>query len=185
MAKKIHNAANTNLAALAPYGITAALLTSFSSAITNFSTSVPTPRNAVSQRKAYTTELKKLMKDADKILKDQTDKLIQSFKTTHPDFVTAYKSNRVIIDPGSAGTQIKGKVIDALTNKGIKDATVELVGNAVTDKTSASGHFTIKPAAAGTFSIKLSKAGFQDKTVTGLIVQIGQPTNAGTIALTA
>lgn len=181
----IHDAANANLAALAPFGITAGLLATFTTAITNFTTAVPTPRNAVSQRKAFTAELKNLMKDADKILKDQTDKLISSFKTTQPNFVSAYKSNRVIIDPGKLGTQIKGKVINAANNKGIKDVKVEIVGSPIFDNSSATGLFAVKPGAAGTWSIKLSKVGFQDKTVNGLIVQIGQPTDAGTIALSA
>lgn len=181
----IHDAANTHLAALAPYGITAATLTSFMTAITNYITVVPTPRNAVSQRKAYIAELKKMMKDGDNILKEQMDKLIGNFKTTHPQFVTAYKSNRVIIDPATSGTQIKGKVISAADNKAIKDVKVEIVGSTVTDSTTATGRFLIKPAAAGTYSIKLTKPGFQEKTVTGIIVQLGQPSDAGTILMSA
>lgn len=181
----IHDAANANIASLASYGITVASLASFMSAITTFITAVPTPRNAVSLRKAYITELKKMMKDADKILKEQMDKLIPNFNAANPQFVTAYKSNRVIIDPAKGGTMIKGKVINAADNKGIKDVTIEIVGLSVTDKSSPTGLFSLKPGAAGTYSIKLSKAGFQDKTITGIVVQLGQPTNAGTILLSA
>lgn len=181
----IHDAANAHVAALTPYGITAATLTAFATAISNYSSAVPNPRNAVSQRKAYKKELKKLFGEADQLLKEQTDKLIVNLKSTHPDFVTAYKSNRVIIDPAKSGTLIKGKIINAADNKGIKDATIEIVGTAITDKTSTTGLFTVKPGAAGTYSIKISKPGFQDKTVTGIVVQLGQPADAGTISISA
>lgn len=181
----IRDAASANLAVLAPFGITAALLTSFTSAINNFTASVPAPRNAVSQRKAQAEEIKKMMKDADTILKEQMDKLISNFKSSNPQFVTAYKSNRVIIDPGKGGTLIKGKVVNTADNKGIKDVTIEVIGTPVTCKTSTTGLFTVKPGAAGTYSIKLSKPGFQDKTVDGIIVQLGKPSEAGTIIMSA
>ena len=70
-------------------------------------------------------------------------------------------------------------------NKKIKEVKVEIIGASVFDNTSASGRFTVKPAAAGTYSIKLSKPGLQDKTVSNIVVQLGQPADAGTIAMTA
>lgn len=180
----IHNAANTNLAALVGYGITAATLTAFNNAISSFSAAVPSPRNAVSLRAAYKKDLTNLIKQTDKLLKEQLDKLSVQFKTPNPDFFNAYKSNRIIIDPGAAGTQIKGKVISAANSKGIKDVKVEIVGNGLSDLSTNTGRFMIKPGAAGTYSIKLSKTGFQDNTVAGIIVQTGQPADVGTVTLT-
>ena len=46
----IHDAANANLVALAPYGITAAMLTSFDTLISQYAAVVPSPRNAKAQR---------------------------------------------------------------------------------------------------------------------------------------
>ena len=113
----IHSAANANLAALAPYGITAAVLTSFSTAITNYTAAISSPRNAISLRTAYAKDLSNLFTKTDKLLKEQLDKLSVQFKTSHTDFYNAYKSNRIIIDPGVSVTQTKEKRIAASNNK--------------------------------------------------------------------
>ena len=113
----IHEAANTNLAALAPYGITAAVLTSFNTAVTNYTAAISSPRNAVSLRTAYVKDLSNLFAKTDKLLKEQLDKLSVQFKTSHTDFYNAYKSNRIIIDPGVSSTQTKGKQIAGSSNK--------------------------------------------------------------------
>jgi hypothetical protein len=180
----IHDAANANLAALAAYGITAATLTAFNNAITNYSAAVPSPRNAVSLRAAYKKDITNLIKQTDKLLKEQLDKLSVQFKTANTEFYNAYKSNRVIIDAGAAGTQIKGKVVSAVDNKALKDVKVEIVGNGLSDLSSNTGRFMIKPGAAGNYSIKLSKTGFQDNTLANVVVQTGQPSDVGTVILT-
>lgn len=180
----IHNAASANLVSLAPYGITAATLTSFNSAITNYKANVPSPRNAISLRSAYVKDLHNLFSQTDKLIKEQLDKLSLQFQTSHTEFYNAYKSNRIIVDPGVSGTLIKGKVISAANNKSIKDVKVEVISNGLTDSSTATGRFLLKPHVAGTYSIKLSKAGFQENTINNIIVKTGQPSDVGTVMLT-
>jgi hypothetical protein len=98
-------AINTNVGDLVDYGITPAMVTDFATLITSYITSVPAPRNAVSQRKAYKAQIKTSMKTIDGILKKQMDKLVVQFKTTNSMFYNAYISNREIIDaPTSSET---------------------------------------------------------------------------------
>jgi hypothetical protein len=102
----IFDAANTNVAALADYGITAATLTSFASTIDAYSAAVPNPKTAISKKKTYTANISALTKAIDKQFKEGLDKLITTYKTTNPDFISNYTNARVIIDPKTTTKKI-------------------------------------------------------------------------------
>lgn len=172
----IRDAAQANLAALAAYGITAASITAFTNAIDEYTTAVPSPRNAVSQRAAYSTSLKNLFKEADDILKNQLDKLSVGFKTTQPQFLTAYKNNRVIVDAAVSATQIKGKVTNGDGTTPVFGAAVEVVGKAISTTTNSRGNYSIKSLEPGNYQVKFSKPGLQDFTSGVLEVKQGKAT---------
>lgn len=111
--QNIHDKAAANLADLADYGIKAADLTSLQVAIDDYQAQSPKTRAAASQRKTTGDNLNQLFKEADAILRDEMDKLIITFKPTHPDFVKTYESNRIIVDPPTRPNQTE----DASTNK--------------------------------------------------------------------
>ena len=96
----IHDALNTNVTALANYGVTAATVTSFQTAIDAFNAKISTPRNAVSARVAHAKSLRSLFQQANGVLRTQMDKVIAQFETTADDFYIAYKNNRMIVGPG-------------------------------------------------------------------------------------
>ena len=112
--KNIHDAAQANLAALGTYGISAATVTILQNTINNYQAKVPDPRNAAAQKVTIRANLKNLIKEADTVLKLQMDKTIVGLKKTHPDFVSTYKSNRVILDPSKTSTSIKGVIISSV-----------------------------------------------------------------------
>ena len=147
---------------MAPYGITAASVTAFTNAINEYTTAVPSPRNAVSQRAAYVQSLKSLFKEADDILKNQLDKLAVQFKATQPQFLNAYKNNRVIIDAPASATQIKGKVTNGDGTTPVFGAVVELLGKPITTTTNSRGNYNLKSLEPGTYQVKFSKPGLQD-----------------------
>lgn len=97
----IHDALNANIAALEPYGVTAAMVTNFQTAIDVYQSKIASPRNAVSQRAAHLVTLENLFKLATTILKTQMDKMALQIKATDAPFYVAYKSNRSIVDPGT------------------------------------------------------------------------------------
>jgi len=99
--QNIHDRAQTNLAALADYGITAAMLANLQTAIQSYAARAPQPRAAVSNRKTLQANLENLFKEADEILTDQMDDLVPALKTAHPDWVQTYQSAREILDPPS------------------------------------------------------------------------------------
>ena len=175
--QNIYGAANTNSAALVSYGITAPMLTAFQAVITDYSTAVPKPRTAKSVKATFTKNIGIAIKDIDLLLKDQMDKLVVTFKPTKPDFLNSYKTARIIIDPNTTTTQLKGKVIDNLTKLPIKGAKIEIMTSPITIVfTNLLGNYAQKPLAAGTYKVSISLTGYESITIDNLSIKLGQIT---------
>jgi hypothetical protein len=100
--RDIHAAATEQLANLADYGVTTAMLTDLQNKITAFETVQTKPRQQVAKGSAATRSMEARFKTADTILNKRLDKLVVRFKTSAPDFYTAYQTARSIVDiPGS------------------------------------------------------------------------------------
>ena len=99
----IKKAATDNLAALADYGLTAAMLTAFQTNMDNYSGATPKPKLTKATKTTETANIKATIKDIDNVLKNEMDKLVVNFKAANPNFVSDYKNVRVIIDPNSGG----------------------------------------------------------------------------------
>ena len=175
--QNIHDKASANLAALADYGITPALLTNLQTAITNYAAEAPKPRTATSQRMTMNANLRNLFKEADAILRDQMDKLVVTFKTANPDFVQTYESNRIIIDPATTTTQLKGTVTNKADGSPIKGATITVVELSKTAKTDSFGKYLIKPITNGKYTIRATATGFNDFEADDVEVKMGTINN--------
>lgn len=175
--KNIHDAANDNLAALATYGITAGMLTTFNTLITDYTSKVPATRNTVALRKTYAASIKTLFKDADNILKKVLDKLAVQFKAANLEFHDTYFNNRIIIDAPTSKTGIKGTLKDAVTNLPLSViATLVLESTTFTTKSDASGNFKFTKIPNGTYTIIITAPGYQTKQITNTTVTQGQLT---------
>ncbi len=170
-----------NLAALAPYGLTTAGLIALQTEIDNYQVKVPTPRNSAAQKKTIRENMKTLFKEIDIVLKEQMDKTVVGFKATNPDFVSTYKANRIIIDPGKSKTTLKGTVQSSQNDLPVKGALILLEDTGIKTTTNPTGSYEIKPIPAGTYSITISATGFKEKTETGIIIKQGQATTLNTI----
>jgi hypothetical protein len=98
---KISELANENIAALAPFGITPADITTLNNEIADYDKFLSAPRHAIGTRVFSTKELAKLFRDADSLLKNQLDRLMEQYRTSNKRFYTRYKNARQIIDLGS------------------------------------------------------------------------------------
>jgi hypothetical protein len=172
--KNIHDAAQTNLAALTPYGISAATVATLETTINNYQSKVPDPRNAAAQKVTIRTNLKNLIKEADTVLKLQMDKTIVGLKTTHPDFVSTYKSNRVIVDPSKTGTAIKGQIRSSADKSFIKGATILVVETKMKVTSNEMGEYEIKPIASGQYSLTVTASKYKDTVLNDVTVKQGQ-----------
>jgi hypothetical protein len=119
----IYNKAFPLLAKLADYGITAAVLTDFKTAIANFTAIIPKPRTAINSIKAATTSIEELFIEADIILKRKVDKFMVQFKASNVSFYNTYLNARQIIDLGKGS-----KTIEVILNP-LQTKTVQRVIN--------------------------------------------------------
>jgi len=101
--ENIIKAAEDNLANLADYGVTAAMITAVQDDMDNFSGASPKPKASKATKTTENANIKATVKEIDGILKDEMDKLVVNFKKDNPNFVSDYFNARVIIDPGSNG----------------------------------------------------------------------------------
>ncbi len=171
--QNIHARGLENKAALVDYGITNTKLTDLQTAIDNYAAETPKPRTALSQRKTLTANLRQFFKDTDAILTEQMDKLVSNFKAANPDFVSTYETVRIIIDPATTATQLKGIVTDSTTKNPIKNATVTIVELSKTTKTNFAGAYYFKPVANGTYTVTATATGFQNFQADGVEVKLG------------
>lgn len=93
-----------HLADLGSYGVTAVSIGDFQALITLYTTASPTPRSAINTRKTAVAGLKTQFREVSVFLDKVVDKLVLTFKTTHPEFVEQYFNDRNIFDDGSPGT---------------------------------------------------------------------------------
>lgn len=173
----IHNKANANLAALAPYGVTAVILTALKNAIDLFSASIPKPRLGITEKKQATDQLNKLFKADDEII-DKFDTLVEVVRTNQPVFYSGYKDIRKVITNGNGSLAVKGIVTDAITGSPIKGAILSFVpdGNgstskaarttaALVKKTAVKGGYNIKSLPAGMYKVTIKKNGYAEQDV--------------------
>lgn len=96
----IRDTVQGKLADLADYGVTAAMITTLTGAISAYNSLVGAPRAAVSDKTSATKALAAEFKNLDIVL-EKLDGLAELKKNTEPDFYNSYKSARVIVDNGS------------------------------------------------------------------------------------
>lgn len=175
-AQGIYDRAQTNLTALATYGVTAATQTALQNAITAFVASIPKPRIGIADRKQASTQLQTYMTTAENAL-ENIDATVRIIQFTQPNFYTQYKNLRRIINTGRTTLSLKGKVTDAQSGEPLKSVTVTIVpdGSAakpeqsltppkeVVKKTADKGGFLIQSLPAGIYTVSFSKFGYTDQ----------------------
>jgi Carboxypeptidase regulatory-like domain len=171
--QNIHAKGTEHLAMLADYGITEQTLNNLQSAIDEYVAKSPKSRTAKSSRKTMTANLSQLFREADIILKEQMDKLVVVFRAEHPDFVKTYEATRIIIDPATTTTQLKGKVTNQADGTPIKGAAVNVVEANLTVQTDAKGGYLVKPIIVGKYTVKFSAAGFASKEIDEVDAKLG------------
>lgn len=100
IAQRIHDLANTNIAALGPFGITAATLTALQTRISAYVAAIGSPRVARVKISTATEMLDAEFARADTILNDRIDGLMEQFKSSGTTFYADYKNARRIVDTG-------------------------------------------------------------------------------------
>ena len=170
----IHDNANTHIASLPPFGITAAILTSYQTLIDTYETKAPAPRAKQSEQVALTEQVKTLFTETDSLVKNTTDKLMLNFKTSDPEFYNTYQSAREIIDPGSIPTQATGTITQSTGGFIIGGVLISVLGKPYVATSGFNGNYSIKIPENGVYTFIFTKAGFQTKQVPNVVITLGQ-----------
>ncbi len=178
-AQMIFDRATTHLAALAPFGITAAVMTDLDTAIGDYQAHQTSPTVARDYRAVATTELDLLISETSDLLRFQMDDIMQLLRLTEPSFFRLYTNARRTYDlhgthSANEGT-LSGVVRNATTNLIIENALIELIDSDEVTSSDALGEFQL-PKEPGTYSIRVSKDGYTETIVNDIVVVKGEET---------
>lgn len=173
-----YDRAQTNLAALASYGITVATQTALLTNISAYNASIGKPGVSRTESGKTTKQLKALFVTADAALANM-DAAVEIVRLTQVDFYNAYQKARKIIYTGIGSLAVKALVTDAASGEPLKGVTVSFsldgiaakakVANAKPDlvkKTAEKGGFNIKTLPAGIYTVTIKKNGYADQVTT-------------------
>ena len=178
----IHDNANANIAALATYGVTAAMINTMQTNINNLSGALPKGRVAKTDSEEatnmLTTHFKTLKTNWNKI-----DTLVKMVQTSQPNFYNEYMNVRKIIPIGIGSLPLKIKITNAVTGAPEANVTITLSPanglmkaagtngkSNIVKKTAAGGGSNYKSLADGTYTVTAVKPGFKDIIMTVNVV---------------
>lgn len=191
----IRDAANTNVTALAPYGVTPAMIATLQTTINSFNAAILKVRVDSTGSSETTKQLATYFKTLTATWK-KIDTLVEMLRISHPAFYSEYQKVRKVIARGRTSVALKFKTINAHT--GIAEPNVTLVITPANGtqkamatnnkpiyikKTTIKGGAYLRNLPDGTYNITATKSGFQDSIVTISVVN-GQSTSV-TIQLLA
>lgn len=148
---------------LEPYGLTPVLISQLSQDISKFRDFIPNPRLKITIKKDATDELNTLFAQTDDHLK-KMDKVFEITRDDHYEFYRNYKSNRILINPGSHTVAIAGSIKDA-NEKPIAHVVITEPKTAFRHITGRRGTFRIKKMTPGIYDFTFSKNGYTERTI--------------------
>lgn len=99
--------ANARKTELATLQVTQANIDELSQALQDYNEMKAGPRQATVERMVQTESLSSLFREANGILRNEIDPMVNLFSRTHPQFVSNYQSARVIIDRAATRSAAK------------------------------------------------------------------------------
>jgi len=176
-AQSMYDRTQSNLAALATSGITAATQTALQTAINNYVAFIPKPEESFFDKKQTSGKLEDLFVSAMQNLK-KIDRFMKLLKYTQPAVYTAYLDARKVIEKGSRQLAMKCRALDSMSKIGIEGCKFSLVlvldaenqkvedAEAIIVKTAEKGGAYIKSLEVGTYEVKVGFAGYQEQNLT-------------------
>ena len=174
----IRDNANSNVGALATYGVTAATITTLQTSITNFNAVIPKGRVDTTDSGEATKLLASLFNTL-LTTWDKIDKLVEMVRTTQSAFYDEYQKVRKIIETGNGSLVLKIKATNASSGKPEPNVTLTFVPlngqlkaaasngkSNIVKKTAKGGGANVKSMADGSYTFTAKKPGFKEVTET-------------------
>lgn len=173
----IHNRASANVAGLAPYGITPAIIGAVKTAADDFHASIGKPQAAKGVVTAATQDLETAFIGLDGILTNLDD-LMNFFRFSQPTFFEGYHTARKRIDTGVRHIAAQVHLIDKITKADLDSGTLEVQPIGLSKKTGR--HSTVRlfdlETGIGTFDLVAHAPHYQNATVSNIVIAEGQIT---------
>jgi hypothetical protein len=118
----IYDRCEANIQSLTENGITPDTQKAFLDAIVTFNYALETPRTKIGEKKKATEKLAVLFDSADKAL-ELMDYAVGIVKDEQVDFVTAYRTNRKLVDTNTGNVSLRAKAIDLMNGTPLKGVT--------------------------------------------------------------
>lgn len=164
-----HSIITANLASMADYGITAPILASWATAISDYEAALGRPRTAVIQRGSYTGSLRNLFTATNRLFKQTIDPLMVPFSLSDPTLYANYQRARIIINrrgrstgsgtPTVTGT-VSGIITDKVTGLPITGAQVARTPGTATATTDAAGRYNFNNVQPVASTVTASASGY-------------------------
>ncbi|MEZ5199669.1 MAG: carboxypeptidase-like regulatory domain-containing protein [Bacteroidales bacterium] len=176
----VHDKATELLAEVGEYGVTEVMLADLQKAIDDYYEIIPKTRAGIVTRKGSTEMIKEAFAEADAILKGKLDKLVGILKYSDHSFFNKYMSARMIIDLGKGKskdkTLVSGTVKDFESGLPLGNATVEITGTELVQKTGSDGKFLFEMKTGGVIGILSHLDGYRDALEEDIVVEEGEET---------
>jgi hypothetical protein len=173
----IYNRAQTYLASLASYFVTAETQAALLQVITDFKQLIASPRvEKISQVQA-TKQLAELFVAGDQALANM-DAVVEIVRLTQANFYAGYKAARKIVEAGNSKMSLRGLVTDQQTGEPVKGVVISFWPDGELMKTYAAseatlvkrsaekGGFYVGSLPSGAYRLTLQKPGYSEQTLT-------------------
>ena len=189
LCKNVLAKANENIANLADYGITQAMVEQLDTYINSYTSSTKKNELDVEERVGYTKEIRELIAQLRDEIENNLDKVMMIFQFSNPSEYQLYmqarnsmpkrhakKSNGEVTEE-EAGI-LTGMVSDKADGLPIAGATVKLTGTDYKTETDSDGEYLFDSLPAGTYTVEISILDYQTAKLTDQKVIAGDETIA-------
>ena len=189
LCKNVLAKANENIANLADYGITQAMVEQLDTYINSYTSSTKKNELDVEERVVYTKEIRELITQLHDEIENNLDKVMMIFQFSNPSEYQLYmqarnsmpkrhakKSNGEVTEE-EAGI-LTGLVSDKADGMPIAGATVKLIGTDYKTETDSDGEYLFDSLPAGTYTVEISILDYQTAKLTDQKVIAGDETIA-------
>ena len=172
--------ANTNILALAPAGVTPAMVGDLNTDNAQLQLTIATPEEARQAKKVATQNIADTFPKT-RELTDLTLKPLMrtNFAKIDPDFYNQFITATQIINTGIHHLDFFGLITDSVTSDAVGSALVRVLSGATEiakTKAGEKGHFQFKEIPEGTYSVEVSRPGYTTQTFTGIVIITGEST---------
>jgi hypothetical protein len=175
----IHDEALANLATASGFGYTASDVTDLQNAINIYRQSMTNPRQAIITRSQAIANIKATNRTIiDHHFREVIDHIVNTLKTTNPQFVSGYYQSRVIIDLGTTHAKVRGN-IKVENDMPLPDATFTIINSetkqiVVEVKTTTGGKFNSGKLNSGTYDFIFTHPQYKTQTETNIRIAAGK-----------